>query len=188
MKVYELPQANGIDAIALVERPKPAPGPRQVLVRVRAASLNFRDLVVAKGGYGRGLQLPLVPLSDGAGEVVAVGEGVTAVKPGQRVAQGTLIGYVGSSGMSTGPHLHYEFRVNGVHQNPLKMTLPPPQPLAGASLVAFKSETRRALDKIREVENVIYALDDGTRVARPQPAQKHWKHGLFQGLSARWSP
>ena len=86
MKVYELPQATGIDAITLVERPEPVPGPRQVLVRVRAASLNFRDLVVAKGGYGRGLRLPLVPLSDGAGEVVAVGEGVTTVKLGQRVA------------------------------------------------------------------------------------------------------
>jgi hypothetical protein len=49
--------------------------------------------------------------------------------------------------------------------NPLKMTLPPPEPLSGGALVAFKSETRRALDKIREVEDVVFQLDDGSRVA-----------------------
>jgi hypothetical protein len=87
------------------------------------------------------------------------------IKPGQRISQGTVIGYVGSTGLATGPHLHYEFRVNGVHMNPLKMTLPPPEPLSGGALVAFKSETRRALDKIREVEDVVFQLDDGSRVA-----------------------
>lgn len=119
-----------------------------------------------KGGYGRA-----VILNHGNGRETLYGHlsRFAKVKPGQRVAQGTVIGYVGSSGMSTGPHLHYEFRVNGVHQNPLKMTLPPPEPLAGTALVAFKSETRRALDKIREVENVIYALDDGSRVAGNTP-------------------
>ena len=115
-----------------------------------------------KGGYGRA-----VILNHGNGRETLYGHmsRFAKAKPGQRVAQGTVIGYVGSSGMSTGPHLHYEFRVNGVHQNPLKMTLPPPEPLAGSALVAFKSETRRALDKIREVENVIYAPGDDTRVA-----------------------
>ena len=87
------------------------------------------------------------------------------IRPGQRVAQGTVIGYVCATGLATGPHLHYEFRVNGVQMNPLKMTLPPPQPLSGAALVAFKNETHRALDKIREVEDVVFQLDDGSRVA-----------------------
>jgi murein DD-endopeptidase MepM/ murein hydrolase activator NlpD len=94
------------------------------------------------------------------------------LRVGQRVAQGTVIGYVGSTGLATGPHLHYEFRVNGVHMNPLKMTLPPPTPLTGQSLVAFKSETHRALEKIREVEDVVFQLDDDSRVAsvaRPAP-------------------
>ena len=93
------------------------------------------------------------------------------IRVGQRVAQGTVIGYVGSTGMSTGPHLHYEFRVNGVHMNPLKMTLPPPAPLQGSALVAFKHETRRALDKIREVEDVVFQLDD-THVASAEPATR----------------
>lgn len=115
-----------------------------------------------KGGYGRA-----VILNHGNGRETLYGHmsRFAKIKPGQRLAQGTVIGYVGSSGMSTGPHLHYEFRVNGVHQNPLKMTLPPPEPLAGNALVAFKSETRRALDKIREVENVIYVPGKDTRVA-----------------------
>ena len=64
-----------------------APGPGQVLVRMRAASLNYRDLMVATGRYARGAPLPdLVPLSDGAGEVAEIGPGVTRVKPGDRVA------------------------------------------------------------------------------------------------------
>lgn len=115
-----------------------------------------------KGGYGRA-----VILNHGNGRETLYGHmsRFAGIKPGQRVEQGTVIGYVGSSGMSTGPHLHYEFRVNGVHQNPLKMTLPPPQPLAGTALVAFKSETRRALEKIREVENVIYLPGEDSRVA-----------------------
>jgi NADPH:quinone reductase-like Zn-dependent oxidoreductase len=60
------------------------PGPKEVLMRVRASSLNYRDLMVVKGG-GRGpTKLGVVPLSDGAGEVAAVGDGVTRVKLGDR--------------------------------------------------------------------------------------------------------
>jgi NADPH:quinone reductase-like Zn-dependent oxidoreductase len=86
MRVYELREAAGIDSLLLTERAEPRPGPGQVLVRMRAASLNYRDLIVVKGGLGPSLPLPLVPLSDGAGEVVEVGAGVRRVKAGDRVA------------------------------------------------------------------------------------------------------
>lgn len=68
-----------------VELPEPKAGPMQVVVRVRAASLNYRDIMVLAGHYGE-MRLPIIPLSDGAGEVVAIGEGVTRWKRGDRVA------------------------------------------------------------------------------------------------------
>jgi murein DD-endopeptidase MepM/ murein hydrolase activator NlpD len=127
------------------------------------------EFVGRKGGYGNA-----VILNHGGGRTTLYGHmsRFAGIHVGQRVAQGTVIGYVGSTGLATGPHLHYEFRVNGVHVNPLKMTLPPPQPLQGAALVAFKNETRRALDKIREVEDVIYAPEDDTRVASTDKPDK----------------
>jgi NADPH:quinone reductase-like Zn-dependent oxidoreductase len=85
MKVFEIRDKFGIDALALVERALPKTGPRQALVKMRALSLNYRDLMVVKGLYP-GLRTPLVPVSDGVGEVVAVGEGSTRFKVGQRVA------------------------------------------------------------------------------------------------------
>jgi NADPH:quinone reductase-like Zn-dependent oxidoreductase len=86
MKVFEIKQASGIDALTLTERPEPKLGYGQALVKIKAVSLNYRDLLVVKGAYSRNLPLPLVPCSDGAGEVVEVGEGVTRVKRGDRVA------------------------------------------------------------------------------------------------------
>jgi NADPH:quinone reductase-like Zn-dependent oxidoreductase len=76
----------GIDSLELVERPDLVPGPGDVQVSVRAVSFNFRDLLMIKGLYNPKLKLPRIPCSDGAGEVIAVGDGVTAWKPGDRVA------------------------------------------------------------------------------------------------------
>ena len=76
----------GIDNLSVVDLPDPEPGPGEVLVRVRAATLNYRDLLTVEGGYGsRQRTENLIPVSDGAGDVVAVGEGVTRFAAGDRV-------------------------------------------------------------------------------------------------------
>lgn len=67
------------------------------------------------------------------------------MKTGSRVSQGDVIGFVGSTGFATGPHLHYEFRVDGVHQDPQKVKLPGGNPLIDGELLAFK-ESIRSLD------------------------------------------
>src|SRR5262245_45262199 len=86
MKAIELQNSFGIDSLNGVERPEPKPGPGQVLLRMRAWSLNYRDLMIVKGQYNPKLRLPMTPLSDGVGVVAAVGPGVGRVKAGDRVA------------------------------------------------------------------------------------------------------
>lgn len=83
MRAFQI-STFGIDSLEFVDRPTPAPGPGEVLLGVRAVSLNYRDLMVVKGLYNPKMQLPRIPCSDAAGEVVAVGDGVTAWKPGNR--------------------------------------------------------------------------------------------------------
>jgi NADPH:quinone reductase-like Zn-dependent oxidoreductase len=79
----------------LVEKPVPAPGPSQVLVKLKAATINYRDLLTVKGGYGSRQKFPLIPLSDGAGVVESVGAGVAAFKPGDRVTGSFFEGWLG---------------------------------------------------------------------------------------------
>jgi NADPH:quinone reductase-like Zn-dependent oxidoreductase len=87
MKAYEIQGGFGLESLSLVDRPDLGPpGPGQVIVRLRAAALNYRDLLMVKGLYNPKQPLPLIPLSDGAGEVAAVGVGVSRVKLGERVA------------------------------------------------------------------------------------------------------
>ena len=85
MKTYELQAVGNLNGLVMVDRPHPEPGPGQIVVRVRAVSLNYRDLLVANGVYGK-VSLPIVPTSDGAGEVTVIGDGVTRWKTGDRVA------------------------------------------------------------------------------------------------------
>lgn len=84
MKAYELHPEDGFDALKLVDRERPGMGPNGVRVSVRAVSLNYRDLMVARGSKKRAKRI--VPVSDGAGEVTEIGSAVEHVAVGDRVA------------------------------------------------------------------------------------------------------
>jgi NADPH:quinone reductase-like Zn-dependent oxidoreductase len=86
VKVFELQGGFGLDHLAVAERPVPVPGPNEVLVKMRAVSLNSRDLGVIGGFYYPDLKFPLIPVSDGVGEVAAVGEQVARFRTGDRVS------------------------------------------------------------------------------------------------------
>lgn len=77
------------------------------------------------------------------------------LRKGSRVSQGDVIGYVGATGLATGPHLHYEFRINGVHQDPLRVAMPPAPPISARDRVAFEAEARALslqLDALRATQ------------------------------------
>ena len=86
MRATRIHALGGPDGLRTDELPDPAPGPGEVLVRVRAASLNYRDLLMVRGQYNPKLSIPAVPLSDGAGEVMAVGPRANRFRVGDRVA------------------------------------------------------------------------------------------------------
>ena len=108
MRVWELKDRFGLHNLVRADRPapQPGPGPGQARVRMTAATLNYRDLLVVEGRYNPKLRLPLVPVSDGAGVVEAVGDGVTRFRPGDRVVgvffQGWLEGEPSAEKLATG--------------------------------------------------------------------------------------
>jgi len=126
MRAIQVSEPWGVDRIEVVERPEPAPGHGQVLVRMRAVSLNYRDLLMVGGVYSRGPAMAgtITPFSDGCGVVEAVGEGVTRVKPGDRVS--TLFFQNWTSGRAT--------------VEKLTSALGSPIPGAGAELQVFSQE------------------------------------------------
>ena len=102
-----------------------------------------------KNGYGR-----TVIVDHGRGYTTLYGHmsRFGKARTGGRVRQGEVIGYVGATGLATGPHLHYEFRINGVHRDPLKVTLPKPEPLPRTELARFRLQTQPMLAKLQLVE------------------------------------
>jgi NADPH:quinone reductase-like Zn-dependent oxidoreductase len=97
MRAYQLDRIGSLDGLVLTERDIPSPGVGEVLVRVRASSLNFRDVMILNGQYPMPVPPGRVPLSDGAGEVVAVGAGVTRFKTGDRVINSFFPNFFGGS-------------------------------------------------------------------------------------------
>src|SRR6185437_12929742 len=77
MRCYEFSEAISLDALRVVERPDPEPGPNDLVIRMHAAAFNFRDIAMLRGKYHIDVSPPLIPLSDGAGEVIQVGKSVT---------------------------------------------------------------------------------------------------------------
>jgi murein DD-endopeptidase MepM/ murein hydrolase activator NlpD len=106
-----------------------------------------------KGGYGR-----LIVIRHGGRYTTAYGHlhrYAKGVRSGKKVKQGQIIGYVGSSGLATGPHLHYEFRVNGVHRNPLTVKLPEAQPVNTAYLDHFRDQTQVYLSMLSLMDRTL---------------------------------
>lgn len=94
MRLYELRPVASLDSVTLTQRPDPVPGPGEVLLDMRAWSLNYRDLLVAGGAYGAPPPAGRIPLSDGVGLVTAVGPGVRRVAVGDRVAGCFMQGWI----------------------------------------------------------------------------------------------
>ena len=94
MKAYEIVGEGGIDTLTLNERPDPKPGPGEVLVRMRASSINYRDLMTVEDPGPRGIHYPRIPNSDGAGEVLEIGEGVSRFNVGDKVCGTFFQGWI----------------------------------------------------------------------------------------------
>lgn len=111
-----------------------------------------------KGGYGR-----TVILQHGSAYTTLyahLSRFPKGIRPGKRVEQGQIIGYVGSTGLATGPHLHYEFRVRGTHRDPLKVKLPQAAPLAQGYMADFREKAKPLLAKLDLVGRTSIATAD----------------------------
>ncbi len=120
---------------------------------VRASGDGKVIFAGTKGGYGR-----LIVIRHGGRYTTAYGHlhrYARGLRSGKKVKQGQVIGYVGSSGLATGPHLHYEFRVNGVHRNPLTVKLPEAQPVNEAYLSHFEENTQAYLSMLRLMDRTL---------------------------------
>ncbi|MFN7782221.1 MAG: peptidoglycan DD-metalloendopeptidase family protein [Lysobacterales bacterium] len=108
-----------------------------------------------RSGYGRTV---ILDHGNGVTTLYAHMSRFSSYKTGARVSQGNTIGYVGASGLASGPHLHYEFRVHGVHRDPLTVTMPKPQPLPAGELARFRQQTQPMLARLQQMQATAGAL------------------------------
>jgi murein DD-endopeptidase MepM/ murein hydrolase activator NlpD len=126
--------------------------------RVKATGDAVVEFAGRQGGYGNVIILRHQSQYNTVyGHLSGFAAGLRA---GSRVSQGDVIGYVGATGLATGPHLHYEFRVNGVHRNPLTVALPTALPLAPEQLAQFRDSTREAIARLDDLRGTSLALLD----------------------------
>ena len=143
---------RGVDYAAPTGTPIRAAGEGKVL---------FRGV---QGGYGN-----TIILQHGGNITTLYGHlsRFANARAGARVSQGDVIGYVGSSGLATGPHLHYEYRVNGVHRNPRTVALPPADPIAAEQQTVFRSQTEALW---RRLDGYSPSAPADVRTAQAEPA------------------
>lgn len=129
-----------------------------------------------KGGYGN-----CIIVDHGRGYTTLYGHmsRFGHYRVGQHVDQGTTIGYVGMTGMATGPHLHYEFRINGQYRNPLSVTMPRPQPLEGAELAAFRAQNATALAQLNRMQVLTHATVAQSVINAPASVKKAMKRQML---------
>jgi murein DD-endopeptidase MepM/ murein hydrolase activator NlpD len=126
--------------------------------RVRATADGYVTFAGWKGGYGKVITLRHTNgYSTLYGHLSGFADGV---RSGRRVAQGQVIGYVGQTGLATGPHLHYEFMVNGTQRNPLKLALPPGPPITADLRPAFEEASRPLLARLEMLRDTNLAKLD----------------------------
>jgi murein DD-endopeptidase MepM/ murein hydrolase activator NlpD len=137
---------RGVDYAAATGTPIKAAGDGKVIWRG------------TQGGYGR-----TVIIQHG-GNITTLYAHMSRYQPGvnngTRVKQGQVIGYVGASGLATGPHLHYEFRINGVHKNPLTVALPQAESIPASEMSAFTAQTRRMIAELNQLTDTRLALNE----------------------------
>ncbi|MDC9719465.1 MAG: peptidoglycan DD-metalloendopeptidase family protein [Gammaproteobacteria bacterium] len=129
---------RGVDYAAATGTPIKASGDGKVIWRG------------TKGGYGRTVILQHAGIYTTL--YAHMSKYNSKVKKGSRVKQGQTIGYIGSSGLATGPHLHYEFRSNGVHKNPLKVKFPNVEPLNKEQMLVFKPAAKAILAQLQSYQ------------------------------------
>ncbi len=167
MKQWQIADEWSFDGLKLVDAERPEPGPGEVLLKMKAVSLNYRDYLMVGRGYGRmSGELPLVPLSDGVGEVVALGDGVEDVALGSRrlpcFIQNWFSGDLGPSGFSGALGGPLDGTAREYMNVPVASSVPVPEHLSDVEAATLCCAAITAWNALAEMPDT--AVDGGTVV------------------------